>query len=179
MKNLTKLVFLFSILSVLMISTSLISAMKEHHEMQVKMPADFEKMKSLLGEWEAVSTEDGKETKSLASYELTSNGTAIVEKIFKGMPYEMTTVYYAEGTRLGMTHYCALGNHPKMMLKEARKDKLYFEMNGKDGIISPMEAHMHALTIMIKDNNNVQQDWVYFENGKKTKDTVINFTRKM
>src|ERR1700748_891308 len=85
----------------------------------VKLPATpsnagLEKMKKLAGTW-MVADKDGKATDQVASIvKLTAGGSAIHETLFPDSPMEMISVYTAEGPDLLMTHYCVLGNQPRL-----------------------------------------------------------------
>jgi len=146
----------------------------EHDEMA--MPKDFETMKKLVGTWEGSGKMEGKDTPIKVTYELTSGGTAIAEKIGPGTPHEMLTVYHPEGKSMGMTHYCAMGNQPHMVLKKSDAHMLAFEMDKPEGVKSMNEPHMHALTLTMADDNTLKQEWTDYANGKK-KDTAV-FTLK-
>ena len=85
---------------------------------QSKMPPSqaakhpsFEKMKSLVGVWKG--TNAGKETTS-AVYKLMSNGSALEETLTTPDSETMVTVYYVDGSRLMMTHFCATGTQPNL-----------------------------------------------------------------
>src|SRR3989304_768334 len=54
----------------------------------------------------------------------TDGGSAILETLFPGTPHEMVSVYYDDGGKLGMTHYCMLGNQPQMTLKKADGNRI-------------------------------------------------------
>jgi hypothetical protein len=156
--------------------TPSIAAMK--HEQKAVAPAEFDKIKSLAGEWEGISKEDGKETKVDASYEVTSAGTAVMERLFKGTPHEMVTMYYTNDGKLSMTHYCAIGNQPTMKVISADNKSVSFELKKTKGIKSKNDAHMHALKLTFLDPNNIQQDWTYYEDGKSKGITSIKLSRK-
>ena len=47
---------------------------------------------------------------------VTAAGSAVHETIFPGTGHEMVSMYHADGKDLIMTHYCALGNQPRMKL---------------------------------------------------------------
>ena len=53
----------------------------------------FEQMKTLVGTWQGTSSRN-KDDKVTVKYHLTSGGSAIVETLFPGAPYEMITVYH-------------------------------------------------------------------------------------
>ena len=62
----------------------------------------------------------GKPTDQVVSvFKLTGGGSAVQETIFPGAAHEMVSVYHADGKDVVMTHYCALGNQPKMKLDPA------------------------------------------------------------
>ena len=77
-----------------------------------------------------------------------------------------------------MTHYCALGNQPHMQLKKAGSKQMAFEMVKPDGIVSPKEPHMHAITLTLTDPNSLQQDWVHYIDGKQAGTVTFSFKRK-
>jgi len=81
----------------------------------------FEKLKALVGHWETDKTNMNKATLDL---ELTSGGTAVLEKfhmVENGKPVEMTTLYYLDGDQVKLTHYCMAGNQPTMKGSYARR----------------------------------------------------------
>src|SRR5215831_13606332 len=76
--------------------------------------AGLEKMKKLAGTWVAAD-KDGKPTDEVVSViKVTAGGSAVQETLFPGQDKEMLSVYHLDGADLVMTHYCMLGNQPKM-----------------------------------------------------------------
>ena len=47
----------------------------------------------------------------------TGGGSAVTETLFPGTAHEMMSVYHMDGDDLVLTHYCAGGNQPRMMLE--------------------------------------------------------------
>ncbi len=78
-----------------------------------KPNAGWEKLKSLAGEWDG--TEGGKPFH--ASYKIVSSGTAVMETLDGPDAMQMVTIYHADGGSLLMTHYCSMGNQPRMRSK--------------------------------------------------------------
>jgi len=144
----------------------------------VAMPKDFEKIKALVGQWEATSKEGGKDVVSNVTYEVTAGGTAVMERMFTGSPHEMVSIYHANDGKVAMTHFCMLGNHPEMTLKKASDKTMNFELQGATGLNKKNEAHMHSLTITVTDPNHVVEEWAMYDNGKKKESKVINLARK-
>lgn len=139
--------------------------------------ASFESLKKLAGNWEGKTSMSGTEETVKASYEVTSGGAAVVEKIFAGTPHEMVSIYYPEGKTVKMTHYCMVGNRPVMTLKSSTDKNLAFEMNGHEGIGSKKEMHMHALDVLWNSENQFTQNWTSFDKGKKSESVTFVWNR--
>ena len=76
--------------------------------------AGLEKMKKLAGTWLAAD-KDGKPTDQVVSIiKVTAGGSAVHETLLPGQPHEMVSIYTANGPDLILTHYCVLGNQPRM-----------------------------------------------------------------
>ena len=146
----------------------------EYQKAPVIHSSDFDKMKELVGVWEG-KADMGKGMETIkATYELTSAGNAIVERLFVGQPHEMVTVYYDFKGKLGMTHYCSLGNQPHMELMNPGENTMSFVLSTKNpNLASVKETHMHALTISFDRKDSITQTWTLYEKGKKKSDVVI------
>lgn len=82
-------------------------------------PANFERLKRLVGEWKG-SWEPGW-TPTTVIYSLTANGSALVEDYVVGET-TMSTVYHLDGEDLMLTHYCSIGNQPRMRATSVSTD---------------------------------------------------------
>lgn len=150
----------------------------EYQKGAVTHSRDFEKMKELAGVWEG-KADMGKGMETIkATYELTSAGNAIVERLFAGQPHEMVTVYYDFKGKLSMTHYCSLGNQPHMELMNPGENTMMFVLSRKNpNLASVKETHMHSLTISFDSKDSITQTWTLYEKGKKKSDVVIKLVR--
>src|SRR6266853_6647716 len=103
----------------------------------------FEKLKALVGHWETDKTNMNKATLDL---ELTSGGTAVIEKfrmVEEGKPVEMITLYYLDGDQIKLTHYCMTGNQPTMRGTYAPETKtLKFTLESITNLKSGDSGHM-------------------------------------
>jgi hypothetical protein len=127
---------------------------------------DFERMKSLVGSWKGRADMGQGPMDFTVEYRLVSGGSVVEERIFAGTPKEMVTMYYDHKGKLGLTHYCMLGNRPEMILKSANDKMLEFDFDPACGVNPKSEMHMHALTVTFEDPDTITQDWKLFEDGK-------------
>ena len=137
--------------------------------------AEFQRIKGLAGTWEGVDpmSPDGK---LKVVYEVTSNGSAVLERLSPGTPHEMVSVYHDEKGKLAMTHYCAIGNQPNLALESASADKIKLTF-AKNNVINPKkEDHMHSLEITFLGPDQVKEEWSGTMGGQ-VKPTVFTLTR--
>ncbi len=136
----------------------------------------WEKMKTLVGEWEGLH--EGK-TPGRVSYKLVSNGTALMEVISTANEPEMVTMYTPDGGRLLMTHYCSEGNQPRMRADAPTTDakQISFSFVDVSNLSGPDAGHMQHLDILFKDADHISQRWTYRLAGKDETAT-FDYTRK-
>src|SRR2546422_881682 len=144
------------------------------HE-KTKSAAVFEKLISLVGEWEGTNMAGHVK----ATYTLVSGGTALMERLQSANEPEMITLYSLDGDHLMMTHYCSAGNQPQMKTATITElnGALTFQAYQITGLKSPDDAHMMGLTLKMPDNDHFTQQWTYRDKGKAQAD-VFKFTRK-
>ncbi len=139
--------------------------------------AELERVKQLAGAWEGVADMNGQAQQLRVEYQVISNNSAVVERLFPGTPHEMVSVYFDEGGRLAMTHYCALGNRPHLKLKTANSKELELEAGASADINLAQDKHMHHLKLTFIDQDNIEQSWTDYENGKLGQTSVFKFAR--
>ena len=129
----------------------------------------FERMKHLAGSWQGRQSMGPQDKLINVQYHLTAGGSSLIETLFPGTNEEMVSVYHDHDGQLAMTHYCMLGNQPRMKLKHAggQSVELVFNSDGGD-IDATRDAHMHALSIEWQDRDHIIQRWTLFENGRKS-----------
>jgi hypothetical protein len=153
----------------------------KHHAPAGATNASFEKMKKLVGTW-VEADKDGKPTETVVSViKLTAGGSAIHETIFPGQDHEMVSVYTTEGADLVMTHYCMLGNQPKLKADpKSDKTQIKFDFAGGTNFDPKKDKHMHAATLTIVDADHIQIEGTGWENGGPAKEMcgVMTLVRK-
>ncbi len=122
----------------------------------------WEKLKSLAGNWEGVAN-----GKTQVSYKLVSNGTALMETITGPDASEMVTVYHPDGKNILMTHYCSMGNQPRMRASTLSDGKLAFQYVDAANLSSPDAPHMSGLVLTFTDADHFGADWSYKTGAKE------------
>src|ERR1700722_15708841 len=126
----------------------------------------LEKMKKLAGTWVAAD-KDGKPTAQVVSViKVTAGGSAVHETLFPGQPHEMVSVYTREGADLLMTHYCVLGNQPRMKADpKSPANQIVFRFAGGANLDPKKDKHMHEATLTIVDDDRLEVNGIGWENG--------------
>jgi hypothetical protein len=127
----------------------------------------LERLKKMAGTWVAAD-EDGKPTDQVVSViKVTAAGSAVHETLFPGQPHEMVSVYHRDGADLVMTHFCALGNQPRMKADpKSPANQLRFQFAGGSNLDASKDKHMHEGTITFIDDDHVEWSGVCWEGGK-------------
>jgi hypothetical protein len=88
-------------------------------------------------------------------FRVTAGGSAVLETNSPGSKMEMLSVYHMDKGRLLMTHYCALGNQPRMKLntRKSTATKLVFDFDGGTNLNPRRDMHMHSLTLTLPGGN--------------------------
>ena len=128
---------------------------------------EFERMKTLIGTWKGKTDMGQGPVDVTLQYRLLAGGSVLEEKVFSGMPNEMITMYYDNGDKLALTHYCMLGNRPGMLLKSSDAKTIKFDFDKTCGINETKESHMHALTIRFDDSDTITTSCKAIVDGKE------------
>jgi hypothetical protein len=133
--------------------------------------AALEKLKKLAGTWH-LADKDGKPTDQVASIiKVTSGGSAVHETLFPGQPHEMVSVYTVDGGDLIMTHYCVLGNQPRMKADQTSPaNQIVWRFAGGTNLDPKKDKHMHECTLTIIDDDRLEVSGIGWENGAPAKE---------
>ena len=144
----------------------------EHPVPAAPKNAGMEKMKTLVGTW-VVADKEGKPTEDVVSVvKVTAGGSAVQETLFPGQPHEMVSIYTVDGMDLVMTHYCMLGNQPRMKAapKSVVGNKISFEFAGGGNLDPKKDKHMHGATLTIVDADHLELDGIGWDKGAPAPD---------
>ena len=133
----------------------------------VTSQAAFNKLKTLAGDWRGTVGQQGAGEEISVNYRTTSNGSVVMETLFPGTDHEMVTLYHLEADKLVLTHYCAMGNQPKMALtKASTENQLVFDFVGGANLKPKTDTHMHSGRIQFVSKDAVTAEWDTFQQGK-------------
>jgi hypothetical protein len=129
--------------------------------------ARFERLKGLAGTWKSVARHGEDTMEGEFHYKVTAAGSAVVETLFVGTPHEMVTVYTLSGDDLVLTHYCAMGNQPRMKAEkggDANTIKFAFDtlQNGDPA----KDMHMHEGVLSFVGDTRIRAEYQGWEGGK-------------
>src|SRR5919201_6023740 len=131
----------------------------------------LERLKKLAGEWVATDAQ-GKPTAQVVSVvKVTAAGSAVHETIFPGQPQEMVSVYHLDGADLVMTHYCVLGNQPRMKADPTSPpNRIRWVFAGGTNLDPAKDMHMHEGTLTFVDDDHIEFSGVAWVGGKPAED---------
>ncbi len=140
----------------------------------------LERLKKLAGTW-VEADKNGQPTDQIVSIiKVTAGGSAVHETLFPGQPHEMVSVYHQDGADLIMTHYCVLGNQPRMKADpKSPANQIRFQFAGGSNLDPAKDKHMHEGTITFVDENHIEWSGVAWEGGKPCEScTTMKLVRK-
>jgi hypothetical protein len=138
----------------------------------------FDQLKTLAGSWEGPVTVvppapemDNKPVQ--ITLRVTSRGNALVHEMKgAGTPDDPShydhpvTMFYLDGDRLLLTHYCDAGNRPRMA-GTVSPDGKTVEFNFLDVAGDTQYGHMQHAVFTVVDANHHTEDWTFLMPGDK------------
>ncbi len=161
-------------------------AQSDAHKMQSDAPKvqteaqkSFAALKTLAGNWEGKiimdTTAFGKpdDDTMKVSLRVTSRGNALVHEMGDLNPAgdptkndHPVTMFYLDGDKLTLIHYCDAGNRPRMTARVSEDGKRiefdFADLSGSNG-----HGHMHHAVFTIIDANHHIEEWTYMMPGDK------------
>jgi hypothetical protein len=141
--------------------------------------SQLDALKRLAGDWTGKMKHGDAEHEATVSYKVTSGGSAVVETLGAGTEHEMVTVYHQDGDDVVLTHYCMLGNQPRMRAeRDGAADKLAFKFTGAGNLKSDKDPHMHDMTLEILGDDHIKATWTLYKDGKPAETATFDIKRK-
>lgn len=154
-------------------------AAEEAEQAPAPQDARLEFLKALRGTW--VSEVDHAEMgEQVFEFRVTAGGHAVEEREMIGTPMEMLTVYYLEGKDVVGTHFCVLGNRPRVKATtRVENNTLTFACNGTPGNAkSHDEEHVHGWSMRLDDDGRLHYSAELVRDGQVTEAPIVVLTRR-
>ena len=167
-----------TVLSLIALAAAFTAARAEDKK-EADAGARFEQFKQLAGDWVGTASGHGPAEKEVhVQYKVTAGGSAVVETEFPGTDHEMVTVITQDGADLVLTHYCMLGNQPRMKAdaKDAA-DKIPFQFVSVGNANADKDMFMHDVTYTFVDKDTLKAEWTHCHDGKVGGAVVIELKR--
>ncbi len=148
----------------------------------------FAQLKTLAGTWHGQVTmnppmEGMGNTTMEISMRVTSRGNALVHDMKEaGKPDDPTkndhpvTMFYLDGDKLTLVHYCDAGNRPRMVARTSPDGKTV-EFDFLDISGSTQYGHMEHAVFTVVDANHHIEDWTFLMPGDKPMHARMDLTR--
>jgi hypothetical protein len=143
---------------------------------QTEAQKAFATIKNLPGSWEGKSP-DGRAFQ--VTFKVTSGGSAVMSEIL--VPNEdMVSMIHMDGpNRLLLTHYCSMGNQPRMQASVSPDAKtITFNYVDATNLSAPDAGHMQRMVLTVLDDNHHTEEWTFVDHGKEHKE-LFDLRRKM
>jgi hypothetical protein len=134
----------------------------------------FTAIKSMPGTWEGQNAKGPVQV----TFKTVSNGSAVVSEILG--KEDMISMFNMDGAdRLLLTHYCGIGNQPRMQASVSPDGKtVTFNYVDATNLSAPDAGHMQRMTLTMLDDNHHTEEWVFVDHGKEMKE-VFDLRRKL
>jgi hypothetical protein len=133
----------------------------------------FTTIKTLPGTWAA----DTRMGPVQVTFKVTAGGSAVMSEILG--KEDMISMFNLDGPgRLLLTHYCAVGNEPRMEASLSSDGKVItFTYVDAANLATPDAAHMQKMILTLIDDNHHTEEWTLVDHGKEHKE-VFDLHRK-
>ncbi len=141
--------------------------------------AAFERLKSLAGTWQGQAGDEKGGPPAIVVYRVASAGSVVQETLFPGTSHEMISMYHMADGNLVLTHYCAMGNQPRMRLDTAASSaaRLVFAFDGGSNFDPAKDPHVHSGVIEIA-GDALRSEWASWQGGKEAGRKTFDLRRK-
>jgi hypothetical protein len=135
----------------------------------------FDQLKSLTGSWEGKNS-IGQPVQ--VSYRMTAGGSALMSEIVGHGETMISMINFDGPNRLLLTHYCTVGNQPRMQASASPDGKtITFNFLDATNLDSPQSGHMDHVVIALLGPDHHTEEWNFIDHGKQIKE-FFDLTRK-
>ena len=120
----------------------------------------FATLKDMPGTWQGSSPEGPVKV----TFKVTAGGSAVMSEILG--KEDMISMFHMDGGRLLLTHYCTVGNQPRMAASVSLDAKTFtFTYVDATNLSAPDAGHMQQMILTVVDQNHHTEEWVFVDHG--------------
>lgn len=138
----------------------------------------FAWFQGLPGTW--VATEESSQPGTEVSYRLTAGGSVLVETIRPLGEEEMMSTVHREGDGLLLTHFCSLGNQPRLRASAEPAPEgersVDFRCTGGSNVRED-GMHMHRAVFTFVGDDRLQAAWTLVDGGETVEVARMDLVR--
>lgn len=137
----------------------------------------FERIKKFDGNWIGRSTKGWEEK---ITFKTIAQGSVVHESSFDAHPNEtMATMYYLDGQRLLLTHYCVSKTQPRLEATafDDGGRKVTFTFLDATSLPSRDKGHMDKVVFNFIDDDHFTSQWTWYQDGKEQWLEEIQYAR--
>ena len=139
---------------------------------QTEAEKAFAAIKNMPGTWEGTTPKGPVQV----IFKVTGGGSSVMSEIVG--KEDMISMFHMDGSRLLLTHYCAVGNQPRMQASVSPDGKTFtFTYVDATNLASPEAGHMQRMILTLLDENHHTEEWVFADHGREQK-VVFDLHRK-
>ena len=91
----------------------------------------------------------------------------------------MVTVYHRDRDQLMLTHYCHVGNQPRVRTTDlSRTGEVVFDLVGGGDLDPATDTHMHGVRFRFSDPDHFHTEWQLYRQGKAADVYAFELVRK-
>ena len=126
----------------------------------------LDRFKSMAGTWEGKSPSGDT---SEVTYRLEAGGTTVMADMHMSSE-DMMSMYYVDGEKLLMTHFCPSNNQPRMKAVISPDLKtVTFDFLDATNLAGPQAGHMHRAVFLFSDADHYAEEWTWKKGDKDLK----------
>ena len=137
----------------------------------------IDQLRALSGTWVAVAPPEKGQKPAMVVFKPTAGGSAVMETMFPGSDREMVNLFTPDANGLTMTHFCSMGNQPRMRLASADNGVLRFEFLDAGNLKSRNDPHMDSVELAIQ-GDRLTEKWAMYQDGKISGYHTFEFKRQ-
>lgn len=138
----------------------------------------WQTLSELQGSWRLTNPRTDGERAFRISFRPISRGSALVETFGNPAKNITETIYHRDGEKIMLTHYCAQGNQPRLVLASSNAPgTLAFRFFDVTNLTNKTDSHLVKIDFNILDRNRIERRETYTSQGVE-QESILQLERE-